>query len=119
MFQGGGLVYFLDGPADAENLGELEKTIGAGAMPIRLSQRQVAGNIASGAQQISKGDFKSRYLKRKLFRGAGAAESGAAGISTAHFYRAASTGAGSILLRATATIRRPWPNWITEQARCC
>jgi hypothetical protein len=94
MFQGGGVVYFLDGPADAANLDQIEKEIGAGAMPIRLSQRQVAGNIASGAQQISKGDFKSRYLK--LFRGP--ARQNLALLEFYDFYRAASTGAGSILL---------------------
>jgi len=94
IFQGGGVVYFLDGPADSENLDELEKTIGSGTMPIRLSGRQVAGNIASGAQQISKGDFRSRYLK--LFRGP--ARQNLALLEFYDFYRAASTGAGSILL---------------------
>jgi hypothetical protein len=95
LFQGGGVVWFLDGPADAENLALLEKETGAGVMPIRLSQRQVAGNIASGAQQISKGDFKSRYLK--LFRGP--ARQNLALLEFYDFYRAASTGAGNILLK--------------------
>jgi len=94
LFQGGGVVWFLDGPADAENLAQVEKEIGTDAMPIRLSQRQVAGNIASGAQQISKGDFKSRYLK--LFRGP--ARQNLALLEFYDFYRAASTGAGNILL---------------------
>ncbi len=94
LFQGGGVVYFLDGPTDAENLDQMEKEIGVGAMPIRLRQRQVAGNIASGAQQISKGDFKSRYLK--LFRGP--ARQNLALLEFYDFYRAASTGAGNILL---------------------
>lgn len=94
IFQGGGVVYFLDGAADAANLDELEGAIGAGVMPIRLSQHQVAGNIASGAQQISKGDFKSRYLK--LFRGE--ARQNLALLEFYDFYRAASTGAGTILL---------------------
>jgi hypothetical protein len=95
LFQGGGVVYFLDGPADAENLAQMEKEIGANTMPVRLSGRQVATNIASGAQQISKGDFKSRYLK--LFQGT--ARQNLALLEFYDFYRAASTGAGTILLR--------------------
>jgi hypothetical protein len=94
IFEGGGVVYFLDGAADADNLAQLEKEIGAGTMPIRLSQRQVAGNIATGAQQISKGDFKSRYLQ--LFRGP--ARQNLALLEFYDFYRAASTGAGAVLL---------------------
>lgn len=94
LFQGGGVVCFLDGPADAENLAGLEKEIGAGSMPIRLSGRQMASNIASGAQQISRGDFKSRYLK--LFQGP--ARQNLALLEFYDFYRAASTGAGNVLL---------------------
>ena len=94
VFQGGGLVYFLDGAVDAQNLADIEKEIGAGTMPIRLSQKQSASNIATGAQQISKGDFKSRFLK--LFRGPG--RQNLALLEFYDFYRAASTGSGNILL---------------------
>ncbi|HEX5220437.1 MAG TPA: BatA and WFA domain-containing protein [Verrucomicrobiae bacterium] len=67
VFQGGGLIYFLDGEADAENLAALEKAVSPEVMPIRLTQRRKAQNVGSGAQQVVRGDFKSRYLK--LFQG--------------------------------------------------
>ena len=67
VFQGGGLIYFLDGEVDAENLTAFEKAVSPDLMPIRLTQRRKAQNVGSGAQQVVRGDFKSRYLK--LFQG--------------------------------------------------
>ncbi|MBE0540909.1 MAG: BatA and WFA domain-containing protein [Verrucomicrobia bacterium] len=94
LFQGGGLVYFLDGPADAENLAALERVIGPETMPLRLAEMHTASNVVSGAQQVVRGDFKSRYLK--LF--SGAARQNLALLEFYDYYRAGATGAGSVLL---------------------
>jgi hypothetical protein len=94
LFQGGGLIYFLDGPADAENLTALERAIGPDTMPLRLSQRHIATNVVSGAQQVVRGDFKSRYLK--LFQGPARQNLGL--LEFYDYYQASATGAGGVLL---------------------
>jgi hypothetical protein len=94
LFQGGGLVYFLDGQADAENLAALEKILGAGTLPLRLARHNVATNVAAGAQQIVRGDFKSPYLK--LF--AGNSRQDLALLEFYDYYQAGATGAGDVLL---------------------
>jgi hypothetical protein len=94
LFQGGGLVYFLDGPADAENLAELEKITGPDTMPLRLARRNVATNVVAGAQQIVRGDFKSPYLK--LFQGD--ARQDLALLEFYDYYQAGATSAGGVLL---------------------
>jgi hypothetical protein len=94
IFQGGGLICFLDGTADAENLAALEKVIGAGTMPLRLAHRHAATNVTSGAQQVVRGDFKSRYLK--LFQGA--IRQNLALLEFYDYYQAGATSAGGVLL---------------------
>ena len=94
IFEGGGLVYFLNGPADVENLKTLEAAIGPNTMPLRLSQRHTASNVVSGAQQIVRGDFKSRYLK--LFQGP--ARQTLALLDFYDYYQAGATSAGGVLL---------------------
>lgn len=94
LFRGGGLIYFLDGAADAENVAALGKIIGPGTMPLRLTQRRTATNVVSGAQQVVRGDFKSPYLK--LFQGA--ARQNLALLEFYDYYQASATGAGSVLL---------------------
>ena len=94
MFHGGGLIYFLDGPADAENLAALEKITGPKSMPLRLARRNVATNVTAGAQQIVRGDFKSRYLQ--LFQGD--ARQDLALLDFYDYYQAGATGAGGVLL---------------------
>lgn len=93
MFGGGGIVYFLDGQADAQNLLRLEKAMGPGTMPLKLADKHVAENLAAGVQVI-KGDFRSKYLK--LFRGS--TRQDLALLEFYDFYHASSTGAGSVLL---------------------
>jgi hypothetical protein len=93
IFHGGGVVYFLDGERDAVNLAALEKAIAA-PLPLKLGARRVAKNVGTGAQQIIKGDFKSRYLR--LFRGAN--RQNLALLEFYDLYDAGSTGAGSVLL---------------------
>jgi len=94
LFQGGGLIYFLDGSADAKNLVAMEKPIGADTMPMRLTQRRTATNVVSGAQQVVRGDFKSRYLK--LFQGV--TRQNLALLEFYDYYQASTTKAGGVLL---------------------
>jgi hypothetical protein len=94
LFLGGGLVYFLDGPADTENLTSLERVFGPNTMPMRLSRRIVATNVTAGAQQIVRGDFQSPYLK--LFQGD--ARQDLALLEFYDYYQAGATGAGGVLL---------------------
>lgn len=94
LFQGGGLIYFTDGSADAENLAALEKITGPNTMPLRLSRQNIATNVAAGAQQIVRGDFKSPYLK--LFQGD--TRQDLALLEFYDYYQAAATSAGGVLL---------------------
>ncbi len=94
LFQGAGVIYFLDSPTDEANLRALEKAMGPGTMPLQLATWRTATNAASGAQQIVKGDFKSRYLK--LFRGA--ARQDLALLEVYDYWQARATGAGQVLL---------------------
>ncbi len=93
IFHGGGVVWFLDGEHDAANLAALEKAVAA-PLPLKLGARRVAKNVGPGAQQIIKGDFKSRYLR--LFRGA--TRQNLALLEFDDLYDAGSTGAGRVLL---------------------
>ena len=88
------MIYFLDGRADPQNLAALEKVVGPDTMPLRLAQRRTATNLVSGAQQVVRGDFKSRYLK--LFQGA--ARQNLALMEFYDSYQAGATKAGGILL---------------------
>ncbi len=94
IFHGGGVVYFLDGENDAANLAGFEKAVATSALPLKLGARRVAKNVGTGAQQIIKGDFKSRYLR--LFRGP--MRQNLALLEFYDIYDAGSTGTGSILL---------------------
>jgi hypothetical protein len=94
LAQGGGLIYFLDGPADAENLLALERALTPDLMPMRLTQRRTPTNVVSGAQQVVRGDFKSRYLK--LF--AGAARQNLGLLEFYDYYQASASSAGGVLL---------------------
>lgn len=94
LFQGGGLIFFLDGPADADNLSALERVIGPNTMPLHLALKRTATNVVSGAQQVVRGDFKSPYLK--LFQGA--ARQNLALLEFYDYYQAGVTSAGGVLL---------------------
>lgn len=94
LFQGAGVIYFLDGRADLQNLERLEAAMGAKTLPLQLTQYRTATNALTGAQQIVKGDFKSRYLK--LFRGSARQDLGL--IEVYDYWQARATGAGSVIL---------------------
>ena len=94
VFHGGGLCYFLDGENDASNLAGLEGAVASGPLPLKLGTRRVAKNVGTGAQQIIRGDFKSRYLR--LFRGAN--RQNLALLEFYDIYDAAPTGTGNVQL---------------------
>jgi Aerotolerance regulator N-terminal/von Willebrand factor type A domain len=94
IFHGGGVVWFLDGENDAANLAALEKAMTGNPLPLKLGGRRVAKSVGTGAQQIIKGDFKSRYLR--LFRGP--MRQNLALLEFYDIYDAGSTGAGNVLL---------------------
>lgn len=93
IFGGGGMVYFLDGQNDRENLEKIDKATGKGVIPLRLGTHRSVENLAA-AQQVIRGDFKSRFLK--LFKGA--ARQDLALLEFYDFYQASSTGAGHVVL---------------------
>ncbi|OAI57385.1 hypothetical protein AYO49_02140 [Verrucomicrobiaceae bacterium SCGC AG-212-N21] len=67
MKGGGGVLYFLDGAHDAENLTSLaEWFTQADAVPLRLGTRLLSEAAGGEPGQIAKGNFASRYLR--LFR---------------------------------------------------
>ncbi len=91
---GGSLVYFCDGKFDAENLRLLDGAGQGELAPLQLTQRQEAANLATGAQQILSGDFKSKYLR--LFRGS--QRQSLALMEFYEYYHARPAKEGSVLL---------------------
>ena len=65
--QGGGLIYFLDGNADKENLTLLESTAARAVTPFRIAGDLTTENFGGQPQKIARGNFESRFLR--LFRG--------------------------------------------------
>ena len=93
IFRGGGVVYFLDGESDAENLAAIERAAGA-ALPLKIGGKRITKNVGTGAQQILKGDFRSRFLQ--LFRGG--QRQNLALLEFYDIHDASATGAGPVLL---------------------
>jgi hypothetical protein len=93
VFHGGNVVWFLDGDAEIDNIAAVERAAGA-AMPLKLQRRRAVQNVGLGAQQISRGDFKSKFLR--LFRGAGRQD--LALLEFYDIYDASSAGNGHLLL---------------------
>lgn len=94
IFEGGGVVYFMDGTADPANLARLEKAMGGITLPIRLAQKHSVSNVTTGAQQLVRGDFKSRYLR--MFQGA--TRQNLALLEFYDYYQAGAAGDGGVLL---------------------
>jgi hypothetical protein len=66
IFNGGGVVWFLDSAADSESANHLRKALG-GPLPLNVGPQRVAKQIGTDSQQIARGDFQSKYLR--MFRG--------------------------------------------------
>lgn len=91
---GGSIVYFSDGKFDAENLRLLDKAGGGDFAPLQLTKKQETANLASGAQQIMKGDFRSKYLR--IFQGS--QRQNLALMEFYEYYHALPASQGSVLL---------------------
>ncbi|MBB5351488.1 hypothetical protein HNR46_001725 [Haloferula luteola] len=90
---GGGIVWFLDGPAASENLVGLSHALGISS-PLRLAGRYDRQHMPEGALQLARGDFDSRFLR--LFAGERRQN-----LGLLEFYevqRAADEGVGKVLL---------------------
>lgn len=66
IFGGGGVVWFLDGPAEQTTVENLSKKIGS-PLPLSVGPIRIAKRVGTDAQQIARGDFQSKYLR--MFRG--------------------------------------------------
>jgi len=91
---GGGVLLFLDGSHDIQNLALLSESIGS-ELPLRPTTRLSASNLAGGAMKISEGDFRSPFLR--LFQGERRSNLGF--LEFYDLYHASSSGKGRILLR--------------------
>jgi hypothetical protein len=90
---GGGVILFLEGPADAANLLKIGELAGE-QLPLTLTQRLNSTNLPGGAMRLASGDFSSRFLR--LFEGV--RRQNLAQLEFYELYHAASTGKGKILL---------------------
>ncbi len=94
VFNGGGVVWFLDGAGDPSTHENLRKALG-GPLPLTLGAQRTAKQIGTDAQQIAHGEFQSKFLR--MFRGARRQD-----LSLLEFYDirdCAPTGVGKVLLR--------------------
>ena len=94
LFDGGGIIYFLDSPNDPVNLDALGRAASADFLPLKLGERREAKNVGSEVQQILRGEFRSRFLK--MFEGS--ARQDLSLLEFYDFYSAVTTGNGQILL---------------------
>jgi hypothetical protein len=95
LFQGGGVVWFLDDAGDTENLRRFQAALGTTHLPLDVGPLRQTANVSSGARQIASGEFNSPLLR--LFRGT--LRQDLALLEFYDFHAASSTGAGSVLLR--------------------
>lgn len=63
---GGGVIWFLDGPASAENLELLSENLGIES-PLRITGTYNSSQMPDGVLHLARGDFNSRFLR--LFEG--------------------------------------------------
>jgi hypothetical protein len=91
---GGGMLWFLDGRKDAENLAKLT-AISGNAMPLRVTQKLSQDDLKDGAMKVAYADVNSRFLR--LFQGERMQNLNL--LEFYEMYRAAATQNGKILLR--------------------
>lgn len=94
MEQGNGLLYFLNGPSDQENLLAIDQAFGGPGVPFHVAGTLSVENFGGKPQRIARGDFDSRFLR--LFQGENRQI-----LGLLEFYeirRALPTGEGEVLL---------------------
>ena len=95
LFRGGGVVWFLDHEADADNLRRLQSALGSTRLPLEAGPLRQSANVGAGARQIASGEFDSPLLR--LFRGTLRQDLGLLEIHD--FHAASATGSGHVLPR--------------------
>ncbi len=95
VFDGGAIIYFLDGEKDGANLKAMKEAFGA--IPLTLYAKRSLKQVADGGQQIASGEFRSPHLQ--LFRGALRRNLGL--LEVYDFYSASHTGDGDVILSYT------------------
>ena len=90
---GGGVILFLDGEDDRENLLKLGEISGE-PTAIQLKQKLETNHIPNGYMKVASGDFRSRFLE--LF--AGTRRQNLANLEFYSLHHAAASGHGRILL---------------------
>lgn len=65
--QGGGMLYFLNGSSDQQNLLSIDKAFGSPVVPFHIAGTLSIENFGGQPQRIARGDFDSRFLR--LFSG--------------------------------------------------
>lgn len=93
LHSGGGMILFLDGEHDRENLRKIENE-STGSLPLNLSSRLSSANLPGGAMKVARGDFRSPFLR--LFEGERRRNLGF--LEFYDLYHASPTGEGRILL---------------------
>ena len=93
LSSGGGMILFLDGEHDRDNLRLLEEESGSD-LPLTLSTKLTSANLPGGAMKVAHGDFRSPFLR--LFEGERRRNLGF--LEFYDLYHASSTGKGRILL---------------------
>ncbi|MBK1833072.1 vWA domain-containing protein [Roseibacillus ishigakijimensis] len=93
LTSGGGMILFLDGDKDRENLAQLALASGT-ELPLELTTRLSSANLPGGAMKVARGDFRSPFLR--LFEGE--RRRNLAFLEFYDFYHAIPTGEGRILL---------------------
>ena len=93
IFNGGGVLWFLDSAGDLTSHANLSKAVGS-PLPLTIGAPRVAKRVGMDAQQIARGDFQSKFLR--MFRGAQRQD-----LSLLEFYDirdCAATDAGKVLI---------------------
>lgn len=93
--QGGGLLYFVNGTSDRDNLLALDQAFGGAVVPFHVAGALEVENFGGKPQQIARGEFDSRFLR--LFRGEKRANLGV--LEFYRIQRALPTGEGEVLLQ--------------------
>ncbi|GHC40615.1 BatA domain-containing protein [Roseibacillus persicicus] len=93
LSSGGGMILFLDGEHDRENLQRIASEMN-GELPLTLTTRLTSANLPDGAMKVARGDFRSPFLR--LFEGERRRNLGF--LEFYDLYHASPTGEGRILL---------------------
>ena len=93
LTSGGGMILFLDGEHDRQNLQRIAEEMNE-ELPLTLTTKLSSANLPGGAMKVARGDFRSPFLR--LFEGE--RRRNLAFLEFYDLYHASPTGEGRILL---------------------